>query len=510
MGIFLAIIGTWAMALSTPDFWKCTGKVGGSWLPAQNPNACNVSDFGDPKSVQSNYTSVIYSDAKSSASQLPAYMNNMNADIRDAATYYYQIRNVGSTGMVLNDWLQLVMATAFQESMWSHYRLGNDKLVKMMRGDSGHGHGMMQIDDRDSGHYNALLKNSAGWELSQNIVNGLDELFNDVKLAKKSKCATNSQNLARAAYSDYNGGPGNECRWQNANSSWARNDVNFLNNYKSKLWNNYVTNTKAISTSNMSCLMEKTASCSAQPVRTTASITVTSAPHLYDTSDGSICALVGQSLNCVKTKDVLCLKQSLDLSGDAVSLPQQLQALPRKNLDRHTLCQTIFKSMASVSEFVKTDRDIFVRSAPQGAELTTVQKNSLNQVLDFQIEDNGDLYYGVQVNNRFGYFYAGNVLQNVYWATEQLDSMNDQRVIATHGHQVQITLKSGLNVYNKIGGSIVSNLKLNDKVVVDTVEINSDNNEVYYQVITSKGPGYIFSGHILPTMNLKQWTRNLN
>ena len=114
---------------------------------------------------------------------------------------------------------QLVLTTAWQESCWRQYVVKSSK-VETLRSGTGDV-GLMQINERVWRGFYDLQK--LRWDISYNSDAGAEVLFNYlVKYALKQgeqKRAGGLDNLARASYSAYNGGPSQVSRYRRADVS---------------------------------------------------------------------------------------------------------------------------------------------------------------------------------------------------------------------------------------------------------------------------------------------------
>jgi hypothetical protein len=94
---------------------------------------------------------------------------------------------------------------------------------------------MMQIDDRS---HKKFIKSGNAYDLSSNLTYGLDLLYTLRETALRKPCGKKGKTaeaVSRSVYSAYNGGPGSRCRWTK-NSKWSRNDQQFLEKYRARLW----------------------------------------------------------------------------------------------------------------------------------------------------------------------------------------------------------------------------------------------------------------------------------
>jgi MYXO-CTERM domain-containing protein len=142
----------------------------------------------------------------------------------------------------IDAFMHAVLATAYQESFFSQYKLVDGQL-RLMRGDAGHAHGMMQIYDK--WHSDAVYKENVGWDLLTNQNYGLHFYLEKWEAAKQAfydgtaNCigsggVVDYHALARSSYSIYNGGNlGEVCRWADAGATYAKNDVAYETRWQS-------------------------------------------------------------------------------------------------------------------------------------------------------------------------------------------------------------------------------------------------------------------------------------
>lgn len=237
----------------------CTSKIGGSWSFGTAPSACNVSPLMTQDSVKGQYATLLFDDSTSSAaSERKTFLSEMYPLLREVGTAYLVRENPSVTQAELNGFLDGLYALAHQETYWTHYRNGKDQLIRYMRGDNDHGHGLMQVDDRS--HQNALQQ-GRGVDLVYNIVYGLDVYYAAWKRSATASCvssATNYKTRARASWSAYNGGPSKICRWS---QSPTAGDTGYVTKYDQRKWLDYVQDTQAPVAVDVNCLMFNTRPC---------------------------------------------------------------------------------------------------------------------------------------------------------------------------------------------------------------------------------------------------------
>ena len=145
------------------------------------------------------------------------------------------VRNTGLDPPVITLYQQLVMATGWQESCWRQYVVRQKKIVPL-RSNTGD-IGLMQLNEKVWRGFYDVQK--LRWDIAYNIHAGTEVLLNYlVRYALKQnehKQRGGLDNLARATYSAYNGGPRQVSRYRNpaAASAHKKIDSAFWEKYRS-------------------------------------------------------------------------------------------------------------------------------------------------------------------------------------------------------------------------------------------------------------------------------------
>lgn len=256
LGLVFKVILVFSAIAADAAQLPCGSPVGGDWDFGKVPKACDVSPFHTQDFVVSQYGPILFEDARSSENGREVYMNQMYPVARDMAQYYIRRRNPSVSKVEEDAFAHAIFSLVTQESVWTHYRRGEDGLVRSMRGDNLHGYGLMQIDDR---YHTEDINKGKGVDLASNMLMGLDEYYaNWVRSAGVScvKSRTDWQARARSAWSAYNGGPGNICRWSKAKNRHAKKDASYKKNYLTKRWLTIVTDVNAPAALDVRCLAE--------------------------------------------------------------------------------------------------------------------------------------------------------------------------------------------------------------------------------------------------------------
>ena len=506
----------------TPNYYKCLNRVSGSWNFGRAPYGCDAASFGEDEFVYKNYVPILYnvsSDLYNNSSEYSGYaevyryMDNLFPAIKDIAHYYFLQRNPDVSEDEIEAWQQAVLTVANQESYWSHYRIASDQRLKMIRGDYGHGHGIMQVDDRY--HFSAINQ-GIGWDLVNNFIYAMEIYFNAWQRALNASCLTSATNWlerSRSAYSAYNGGPSKICRWTNPNDKWAANDKAFLNNYLSKRWENYIINFDKSSEVDVVCLAEGNSDCPSNGDGSDDGNLDVSEKRII-LEDNRTCVLKEQnSLHCVTDqRDVLCL-------FSITSFDPQLSVHLSKNdyseweiqtYDRHQICSKLNVGLLPVSTAIKLQKNINIRAVPGGGLLGAASLGSVYQILDFEVRDNNSFsrYYLVKKENVQGYIYAGNQTDYQQWVIKSEEPLEDENVvIPTVQDRIKIVAKWGINLRTTPGGELISRVSKNAVEIVKDLKIIGDSNRVYYSIVHNDQSGFIYGGRVLPDMSLSSWAQ---
>lgn len=301
---FFLALATNSLSVAQTDL-TCTSKIGGSWNFGTAPSACNVSPLMTQALTRGQYTSLLFDDKTDVSSARKDFLSEMFPLLRDVTTAYLIRKDPNMSPAELAGFLDGVYALAHQETFWTHYRDGKDQVIRYMRGDYDHGHGMMQVDDRS--HVDAL-RQGRGVDLVYNIVYGLDVYYKAWVRSATASCvssATNYKSRARSAWAAYNGGSGKICRW----TSNTTGDKQYLEKFEKRTWLNYVHDTKAPVSVDVNCLMFNERPCltTGTPVPPTEQPPTDSAPHELLAKTVIVVASNGINLRDLRTNNVILL-----------------------------------------------------------------------------------------------------------------------------------------------------------------------------------------------------------
>lgn len=505
----LAPVSGWSVN-ATPDFYKCTNRVSGEWNYGRAPYACDADAFGEDRFVKTNYLGVVFQDSQSRDAERRRYGSELNAVVKEAARVYLLKRKPTASAAEIQQWILAILATSAHESYWSHYRVASDGRIKMMRGDYGHGHGLMQVDDRH--HYPAVTDGIA-WNLVTNIAYGMDLFYAAWDRAPSQSCvgsATNWEARIRSAWSAYNGGPAQICRWTKTTGTWAQNDKNFYNILKGRRWETIVTDPNRTPSVPVACLMEKRENCGAS-----GGVPVSQDPQegrLYRVA-GAVCLVKNKIFFCLDDeRDRSCLAAVGPIQSDALIdwTPAQLAKYSNQKEDRHLLCRSYEKSLVGVGAAIQVRKSINLRSTPAGGQIAVVPNGSVLQVRDFEVRNSTkDRYYKVGYAGKEGYLFAGATSDASSWAVEVSVSQAPRNSLARVGDKVRIVNAAGINFRSTPGGALLKNLAKGTTYKVEEVVARTGENKIYYRVKAGTQSGYIYAGLLLPQETLKDWAEPL-
>ena len=492
----------------TPDNWQCLNRVGGSWTFGQAPSGCDASSFGEDSYVWNTYQPVVLDLKNVSVPEQSRYMDEMGAVLRESASTYLKKRKPSASAAEVIGFAHAIFALAHQETYWSHYRINSENRLKMMRGDSGHGHGLMQVDDR--WHFVEINK-GVGWNLMNNLVYGYELYFAAWESADKANCVVNNDDYrskARAAYSVYNGGASKICRWTNSSDKWAANDKGFVDKYDTQKWKPLITDPEKRSQVNIDCLLDGQESC---PLRSPAgNEDIPLENSVYQNSQNELCVFRTGSFHCISnTRDLACLQRwAGGVSDEITSMTPTMENKEKKELfDRHDLClsKTDFE-ISEMGSVLKVGKNINLRATPAGNPLLMIPSGAILQVYDYEVrtQTEGNRYYQVQFNGQWGYFYAGNKLDHDQWASITT-LKNKELLIANNGQKIKIINNTGINLRDSIGGKVLVNIPKSKLVTVIKAVTQSESNELYYQVTYLGKTGFIYAGRSIPDKTFNQW-----
>lgn len=488
----------------TPDYWRCLDKRGGEWKFGRAPNICNVDEFIDLPMVEKNFSASIFFDVSERTSERERYMEEVYALIKETAEYFIQTKKPDVSADEKREFTHAAFAIAHQESYWSHYRQALSGHTQYMRGDYGHGHGIMQVDDR--WHFEAITSGKAS-NIVFNMLYSLEEYYSAWKRAPLQKCVKSETNWvarSRAAYSAYNGGPSRICRFANPNDKWARNDKGFYDKYRNKDWEKYISEKREIASVDVTCIAEGSESC-LRALQEPTPITFEES-MLYLLKSGLTCLYRDGRFECLESiEDKLCLvsKFSPSMTSDIVTaLTEDVDEEIVKH-DRHIICQSI-PGLYSVGSKIKIQKNINIRETPGGKLLTTTKKGQVFTILDYTTDSLGiyNRYYKIRFGNNEGYIFAGTNKDFSSWASQlSLTAESINPILARKGDKIKTLVDMKLldSEFNEIG------LLSSDSIIeVISHKITGEENSVYYAIQSSGFNATIYAGDLIPENTLQE------
>jgi hypothetical protein len=480
--IGLGLAGSSAIAgyTDTGDYWKCTNKSGGSWNFGRAPNSCDVYHFVDPEYIRNEFTPVIFNDSANIDDERREYMNYMYGVIRDTAAYYIKSRKPDVSEEELEAFVAASYAIAHQESYWSHYRVPSNGRLQFMRGDYGHGHGMMQVDDR--WHF-AAVNEGKGANLIFNLIYALEEYYDAWKVAPSKSCVsspTNWYDRTRSAYSAYNGGISRICRWTNPNDKWSRNDKGFKAKFDNKQWESYVDDFDQPSFVDVECIASGGSNCEndgsgdATPRKSL----------IYRSAEYGACVFEEETevFKCTQERFAQCLHHKVYAKSSGRvgfgKIRDEWDVYNFEEVETEGICSSVAGLMAPGTK-IALGKNINVRRTPGGEKLGVMSKGKVTQVLSYEVTDAVELkrYYQVSFGSKRGYVYAGNKSDYAAWAKVSTSSLNYQSIASTGDHVIaheahpsledrDLTLEKGMS-YEVLSVNYKDDLSLEYELSVD-------------------------------------------
>lgn len=484
----------------TEDFWLCTNREGGKWHFAKAPYICDIYHFSDPDIAQINYDEYVFYDLNDESDEREKYMNQMNGLVENFVDYYFFRKKPQGNEVELFYYKKAIKALLHQESFWSHYRFSSDGSLKYMRGDSGHGHGIAQVDDR--WHFVAVQDGSAA-RLISNLVYAMDLHFDQWQRAPSSECVvgeTDYINRTRAAYSAYNGGPSRICRFTDVDNTWYRNDEAYFNKYQAESWNNYITNFEVTPKLDYECLNSGDRICPQANDQTTPSI---QSGVFYETTDKEYCHYNGVDFDCFSDyQDQYCFSQALGLEANLEVIPLPKNNIKKNFFDRHLTCQQI-SGHSSVGDVIQIHKNINFRSTPGGQILKVIPSGSKLQVLDFvYTSSEHKRYYKFYYQGDFGYLYLGKEADFSEWSSPSKETPLNQFVAFENQY-----VKSLKNIYIRDENlSSLGVLPRGSEVKVLGKWIHTEANLIRYLINYQGVQGYFYAGSTQGEVDTKEWT----
>lgn len=484
----------------TPNYWKCQDRVSGSWKFGVAPSGCNASTFGEDNYVYDHFSTLVFEDQNNPSSETQSYMENLYSVLRDIARYYYSIRKPQAPPEEIQAWVHAVFAMAHQESFWSHYRQASDGKLKQMRGDYGHGHGLVQVDDR--WHF-VEVNQGIGWDIIQNLKYGLEQFYSGWEKIKSQSCYSrtpNWENQARGAYSYYNGGPSKTCRWSNPGDRWAQNDRGYLEKYQGQTWQRYISDTEKPAPINSVCYFEENFPCETQEGDDSALL-----PGINYAYKGQICIVSEQKFKCLEgTRNLACMVQKYahtEYTLVELSDEQNIN-LPIERLNRHDVCPQAIEGIYPVGSFITVNKNINVRQTPGGGWISTTAKGDSFQVLDFQINPNGNLerYYLIKSNDQYGYVYAGSDQDWNNWVSTSTQNAPESTIPTPMQKYIELLQPTSWydGRFTEPQGSLTAGTIFSN----EGLTVIGDENQVYIQTKIDQQDAFIYLGQTRPQVNV--------
>ncbi|MCB9061144.1 MAG: hypothetical protein H6622_06455 [Halobacteriovoraceae bacterium] len=490
---------------STPKYWNCKNKNFGSWNFGNFAESCDVDTLLDEQITFNIYSPLIYFENEYSQTERTRFMELMYSTLKDISHYYFLKRSPMATLQELEAWEKAVYSMSNQESFWSHYRKNGDKL-QVMRGDYGHGHGIMQVDDRWHFDY---VKDGRAWGLVPHFLFSLDMYYSAWQKSKTQWCVdseTNYESITRSAYSAYNGGMSSICRWTNPKHKWARNDINFWQKFQNTPWEKFILDFNRIVPIDIDCLANNKTNCRPK----TPGGDLPQENSVYSQKNGNFCVFEGENFECINDEKFIgCFYDVFTIQKEKYDFKNMSEDFQKnyefQNIDGHKYCERFARSIYSAGTFIKLQKNINLRQTPAGQIITVLEKSSTFQILDFftMLSDSQKRYYRVRSGKYEGFIYAGNANDFSQWTIPS--NKKTETFILQNKDYAVVKNPSGINVRDKVGGNVISYVPFGEQIEIINFFVLNKNNSVYYQLGDEYQNGLIYGGQVTPEFTLTNW-----
>lgn len=568
MALFAGVLGLLlpmgAFAVETLD---CQHKEGGRFLFGEAPFSCDAYPFGDVTRIKYIYPEITFDISRNrDEGYRREYVTNIHAIIRDIADDYIRRRKPGVKDVEAEQFVRAILTTAAQESVFGHFRIGNDRRLKIMIGNS-IDLGLMQINQK----YHAAKGSELSFDLINNVMLGIEQYYREWERAKDLSCvlgpkpepeakpgkkadaakndvkndaktdgngktdgkgdkkkavakkkpkpytaAQIAENRLRAAYSAYNGGSGNICRFANGGATWARNDKGWLEKFNKRPWLPYVSDDQRKPVVNIKCLLEGDDLCAVADEYRVGYLR----ERPLITNDGYTCVSSdGHKLDCARDRRVFACIANLSpeiLSAKPMMFEKQdtsdMEVI--KHRDRNQVCAHAAPGLVLVGGFVKMVQDTKVRSNIGGKQIASTKAGQVFQVLDYEVKlgSKTERYYKIRIDEKIaGYVYGGNESDHGKFAVEANRAASKAAAlhIPREGSVVEVVRKGGLSLKNEPGDKAgqLAMVPAKSKLTVSEVVTLDTANELWLRVQVGGQKGFIYGGRTYPTVTVGEWIK---
>lgn len=279
------------------------------------------------------------------------------------------------------------------------------------------------------------LNDRTSWLFVQKFIDGMEGYYYHWRKAVFSACVPKGDVVARArsAFSSYQGGEDQACRWSDSYQLSAKIDVDFFKNFKQKSWRKYsvvIPNKK----------IEKIAD---KKIKVPEKSILIKSGDLVRLPNENVCLFKNDKLQCVKqASDLVCLNSITKLDDEKIDITvkwNEIKEYDRKILNRFETCESFNPELRAISSLIKTKRKIKLRKTPGGKFLTVVPKGIILKVEDYQLESQKQkhTYYKVSFDGKKGFIYGGTEKTTDRW----IGSVNFKRKKKTSNEMAKLIEK---------------------------------------------------------------------
>lgn len=350
-------------------------------------------------------------------SQKIMYLSKLYMALGEISEWYILKKHPDMQAFPIKVWKNAVFAKVEQEKMWENFfkQKANQEGINKNE------------DDKKKLTYSSFQQleflshnDKAAWRFVKVFIDGMENYYFFWEKAAKSTCVPKDDVMAqaRAAFSSYNGGMSQMCRWKDAFSKVSNIDRDFYQNMKEQSWKQYgikkvagKIDEKSIPPKVQQLAKDKEVRLMLPKIQT---------GELVKLPSQEVCVMKSGKLNCLnRNADLVCLSSVHKFSNMEPKevKPIVVSQYKIKKLNRFETCENFNSELRPISSLIKTKKKINLRTAPGGKLLTVIPKGVILRVKDFKMEslDDKHTYYQVTFDGKKGYIYGGTEKTSNRW-----------------------------------------------------------------------------------------------
>lgn len=343
------------------------------------------------------------------------YLSKLYMALGEISEWYILKKDPAMQAFPLKVWKNAVFAKAEQEKMWEQFFM---EKAKQKEGKDNQKKSKKLIYSSFQQLSFLSHNDKAAWRFVKLFIDGMENYYFFWKKAASSSCVPKGDVMARAraAFSSYNGGMSQMCRWHDAFSKVSTIDREFYQKMKQQSWKQYGIKKPVIEVAKN--LPPKMISKTIESKKLVLPKILNG--QLVSLPSKEVCIMKSGTLNCLSRKsDTVCLSaitkfKNVEAKKVKATVANQYKI---KRLNRFETCENYNSELRPISSLIKTKKKINLRTAPGGKLLGVVPKGVILRVKDFKLEslDEKHAYYKVSFDGKKGYIYAGTEKTSRRW-----------------------------------------------------------------------------------------------